>query len=213
MLAVCSAGMAVAGQQESMASLKRRADAGDAVAQFECARALIEGRGVSRDLREGLSWLRQAAARGQVDALYRMGIYREIGLVGFGVATNTYVVHAVDAEGTASDVTVSDLVMTEDVVLEADEAEALKWYRKAAEGGSGYAWWKLGVFAEYGRACRQDARYARTCYEKAKLTVPKAAEALQRLEQQATMPKPLAPDAVFDELFRQLQVSDSERQF
>ena len=118
--------------------------------------------------------------------------------------------HAVDAEGTASDVTVSDLVMTEDVVLEADEAEALKWYRKAAEGRSGYAWWKLGVFAEYGRACRQDAGYARTCYEKAKNVVPKAAEALRRLDQQEPMPKPLAPDAVFEELIKQLAVKRGE---
>ena len=185
---------------------RKGAEGGDGWGQVNYADFLIEGRGVPKNLREGLQWLERAAAGGHVQAMYRMGIHREIGLVGYGVATNTSVVRVVDGDGTVSEVTVRDLVMTEDVVLEADEAEALKWYRKAAEGKSGWGWWKVGVFSEYGRACPQDVEYAKKCYRTAERAVPQAAEALRRLEGGKGAAKRMSPDEAFGELVRQLGV-------
>ena len=183
---------------------RRGAEGGDGWGQVNYAEFLIDGRGVSKDLREGLRWLERAAARGHVEAMYRLGIYREIGLVGYGVATNRSVVRVADRDGTELEVTVRDLVMTEDVVLAADEAEALKWYRKAAEGKSGWGWWKVGVFSEYGRACPQDVEYAKKCYRTAERMVPQAAEALRRLEGGERPAKRMSPDEAFGELVRQL---------
>lgn len=59
-----------------VAALCRRAEAGDAEAQFALAHCYVEGRGVAADEAEARTWFARAAAQGDADAqaaLERMG--------------------------------------------------------------------------------------------------------------------------------------------
>jgi TPR repeat protein len=53
---------------------------GDAVAQYTIARMYFAGAGVSRDIGEGLRWLRKAASAGVGSAQYQLGAHYEWGI-------------------------------------------------------------------------------------------------------------------------------------
>src|SRR6266481_1543150 len=56
------------------------AAAGDPVAQYTIARMYFTGTGVSRDIGEGLRWLRKAASAGVGSAQYQLGAHYEWGI-------------------------------------------------------------------------------------------------------------------------------------
>src|SRR5258707_1025058 len=91
-LAVALAMPASAGGEEGLAAYDRgdyavahselapAAAGGDAAAQYTIARMYLAGTGVSRDIAEGLKWMRKAASAGIGSAQYQLGAHYEWGV-------------------------------------------------------------------------------------------------------------------------------------
>jgi TPR repeat protein len=81
LIAVCSlAAVSVSAQTPSFAELLHKAQAGDAKAQFDLADAYSEGKGVARDTKQGLVWLRKSAAQGYAGAEATLGYMYQNGI-------------------------------------------------------------------------------------------------------------------------------------
>jgi len=81
-LAVALAGFS-SGQSDDLATLRRKAEAGDPKAQFELASAYSQGTGVAKDTAQGIEWLKKSALKGYPSAqvvlgyMYHKGIEME----------------------------------------------------------------------------------------------------------------------------------------
>lgn len=72
-IAVCAIWAAsVAAQDQDFASVQGKAQAGNAIAQFDLAKDYIGGTGVARDPVQGLAWLRKSADQGYFGAEYAL---------------------------------------------------------------------------------------------------------------------------------------------
>lgn len=67
-------------QTPNIADLERRAQAGDAKAQFDLAEAYFEGNGIPKDLAKGLEWLRKSASQGYAGAEVTLGYLYQNGV-------------------------------------------------------------------------------------------------------------------------------------
>jgi TPR repeat protein len=82
--AVCFISLAsAAAQHQDLAVTRHKAEAGDAIAQFDMARAYLDGEGVKRDSKEGLRWLRKSSDQGYLGAEYAWGFIYQTGAEGF----------------------------------------------------------------------------------------------------------------------------------
>src|ERR1700689_2533002 len=82
-VAVCAIALASASAQtKDLAVTRHKAEAGDPIAQFDLARAYIEGEGVAIDPKQGLLWLRKSTDQGYVGAEYAMGYIYQTGKEG-----------------------------------------------------------------------------------------------------------------------------------
>jgi TPR repeat protein len=70
----------VAGQTADFDALRRKAEAGDAKAQFDLASAYSLGTGVAKDSAKGLEWLRKSAAQGYAGAEVVLGLFYQKGI-------------------------------------------------------------------------------------------------------------------------------------
>jgi hypothetical protein len=59
-------------QDQNLADIRRKADAGDANAQFHMAQAYLLGNNVAKDPAQGLAWLRKSADQGYFGAEYAL---------------------------------------------------------------------------------------------------------------------------------------------
>ena len=70
-------------QSDDFATLRRKAEAGDAKAQFDLASAYSQGTGVAKDTTQGIEWLKKSAVKGYPSAqvvlgyMYHKGIEME----------------------------------------------------------------------------------------------------------------------------------------
>ena len=121
---------------DRLAEIRRRAEQGDAVAQFDLALMYANSDGLSEDAAEAVRWFRQAAEQGLAGAQYNLGVmyangdgvpedkaeavqwYRQAAEQGFTEAQYTLGVMYDNGQGVPE-----------------DDAEAVKWYRRAAEQG------------------------------------------------------------------------------
>jgi hypothetical protein len=72
-IAVCAiAAASVAAQDQDFASVQRKAQGGDAIAQYNLAKDYIGGIGVARDPAQGLAWLVKSADQGYFGAEYAL---------------------------------------------------------------------------------------------------------------------------------------------
>jgi len=71
-----------AAQSAEFAKLLRKAEAGDAKAQLDLARAYSEGTGVPKDSGKSLEWLRKSAAQGYAGAEVVLGLFYQKGVGG-----------------------------------------------------------------------------------------------------------------------------------
>jgi len=72
-IAVCAlAAASVAAEDQDFASVQRKAQGGDAIAQYDLAKDYIGGTGVARDPVQGLVWLRKSADQGYFGAEYAL---------------------------------------------------------------------------------------------------------------------------------------------
>lgn len=67
-------------QAQSIADLLHKAQAGDAKAQYDLADAYFEGKGIPKDPKQGLVWLRKSAAQGYVGAEATLGYMYQKGI-------------------------------------------------------------------------------------------------------------------------------------
>lgn len=58
---------------KAVADLQKRAEQGNAEAQFALAMRLLQGAGIPKDIDQGLRWIRSAEAQGYNDAKYELG--------------------------------------------------------------------------------------------------------------------------------------------
>ena len=176
-------GLAWAGLDEGLAALEGKdyaaarkellplAKKGNARAQN--ALGLMYHRGgasVVRNDREAVRWFRKAAAQGDAEGQFHLGLmYCE----GMGVARDVrqairWYLKAADQGNTQAQYRIGELYVTGTGVRR-DEREAARWYRRAADGGNPEAMRAMGDFCEKGRGgLPKDNGKAREWYDKAK---------------------------------------------
>jgi len=71
---------AVLAQAQNIADLLHKAQAGDAKAQYDLADAYSEGKGIPKDPKQGLIWLRKSASQGYVGAEATLGYMYQKGI-------------------------------------------------------------------------------------------------------------------------------------
>ncbi len=80
LVAVCAITIgAVSAQNQNLATIRQKAEAGDAIAQYDLARAYIAGTGVAKDPKQGLAWLRKSAGQGYFGAEYALAFMYQSG--------------------------------------------------------------------------------------------------------------------------------------
>lgn len=80
LVAVCAITIAsVSAQERNLATIRQKAEAGDAIAQYDLARAYIAGTGVAKDPKQGLAWLRKSAGQGYFGAEYALAFMYQSG--------------------------------------------------------------------------------------------------------------------------------------
>jgi len=80
LVAACAITLSVAAQDHDLAAIRRKAEAGDAIAQFDMAKAYMSGAGVAKDPNMALVWLQKSAAQDYVGAEYALGRMYQQGL-------------------------------------------------------------------------------------------------------------------------------------
>ena len=149
--------LATASLSADIASLRKRAEAGDAEAQFNIGSMYENGSGVKQDYVEAAKWYRKAAERGDARAQYNLGILNQNG---WGVpqdvteAVKWYRKAAV--QGSAAAQYNLGFMYLNGTGVPQDYAEAEKWYRKAAEQGDVDALQILGLAYYLGKWVPQD---------------------------------------------------------
>ncbi len=131
---------------EAFKATRRRAEGGEAEAQFRLGVMYAYGRGIARDEQQAAEWLRQAAGQNHVTAQMRFGLMLARGA---GVAKNE--VEAAEWLGKAAERNDPvaqfnlGLMHAHGLGVAKDREAALKWYRKAAAQGHAGARVNLGV--------------------------------------------------------------------
>jgi hypothetical protein len=80
LFAACVMTLSVAAQDQDIGAIRRKAEAGDAIAQFDLAKAYMSGTGVATDPNMALVWLQKSAAQDYFGAEYALGRMYQNGL-------------------------------------------------------------------------------------------------------------------------------------
>ena len=132
------------------AATRLAAEQGDASAQFDLGLAYDNGRGVEEDDAEAVRWYRLAAEQGLADAQFNLGnMYR----------IQRYV-------NNSGSIRISGSIRRAGEI-EGDDAEAVRWYRLAAEQGHADAQFNLGDMYTDGLGVAQDYAEATLWYHSA----------------------------------------------
>jgi len=146
---------------DSIASLRQKADVGDARAQARLGFCYHNGTGVEKDAVESVKWYRKAADQGDVNAEYALGMAYVLGSgvkKDFEEANAWFLKAAEQGDATAQCDLGLSYAMGEGVIK--DNATAVNWYRKAAEQGHARAQYYLGSMYGCGEGVTQDYREA-----------------------------------------------------
>ena len=138
-------------------ALRKKADAGDPIAQCELGHAYAKGLVVTQSYKQAAHWYQLSAARTNAAALLALG---ELAEVGQGVprdekAAAEYYRQAAELGNPAAQYSLAALYVQGKGVT-ADDAEALKWYRLAAWQGDALSQYTLGMRYYEGRGVKQD---------------------------------------------------------
>lgn len=167
----------------ALASLYRKAEAGDSLAMVELGMDFVYGRGLPQDYRQGVSWLHKAASAGDAKGMNNLGVmYAK----GYGVPLDsrqaaTWYHKAADAGYAPAMANLGSMYEKGDGVPK-DSQQAIHWYQKAAQEGSTSAMYDLGAMYETGEGVGKDRQLAVAWYRKAAvLGEAHAKEAMERL--------------------------------
>ena len=122
---------------EAVRWFRAAAEQGNAIAQANLGLMYASGRGVTEDVSEAAFWLRLAAEQGDADSQVKLGI---IYATGRGPVVSSMATVGLD-RGTS---------------LPKDAAEAVRWWRRAAEQGDARAQVNLGFMYAEGQGVPQD---------------------------------------------------------
>src|SRR4030065_676346 len=131
--------------ENRLAELQKKADAGDADAQFKLGLIYGKGDGVPKDAAKAAEWMQKAAAQGNADAQLRLG---KMYYIGEGVPKDA--AKAVEwyqkaaAQGNAVGQYSLGWMYYEGEGVPKNAAKAFEWYQKAAAQGDAYAQSSLG---------------------------------------------------------------------
>jgi uncharacterized protein len=158
----------VLSQEQGVASLKKRAEAGDPKAQVQVGAAYASGDGVTNDDLEAVKWFRKAAKRGDAAGEYSLS---EMYLTGRGVAVNfseglKWLRRSADHCDPRGQANLAALYAHGQGVPK-DETEAAKWMRKAADQGLAAGQFGLGSMYAHGKGVPQSETEAAAWYRKA----------------------------------------------
>lgn len=153
---------------DSFDELRKKAEAGDANAQFELGLTYQLGKRVPVDNAEALKWIIKAAKQGNVNAQAVLGLMYENGV---GVAKNdteavTWFHKAAD-QGNAQAAYSLGVKHDKGQGVPKDINEAVKWYRKAADQGYAAAQYNLGILCNKGQGITKDSDEAMNWFRKA----------------------------------------------
>ena len=126
-------------------------------AQFNLGVMYEKGRGVPQDDAEAVKWYRLAAEQGNAYAQINLGaMYRQRPGRAAGRRGGGEVVPVGGRAGMPRRSTISAVMYDEGRGVPQDDAEAVKWYRLAAEQGNAAAQYNLGVMYDKGEGVPQD---------------------------------------------------------
>ncbi|OGW51225.1 MAG: hypothetical protein A2Z50_08270 [Nitrospirae bacterium RBG_19FT_COMBO_42_15] len=155
--------------ENRLAELQKKADAGDADAQFKLGLIYGKGDGVPKDAAKAAEWMQKAAAQGNADAQNTLGL---IYVIGEGVQKDA--AKAVEwwqkaaAQGNADALNNLGFIYDKgDDGVPRDAAKAVEWYQKAAAQGNADAQLRLGKMYYIGEGVPKDAAKAVEWYQKA----------------------------------------------
>jgi TPR repeat protein len=138
-------------------TLRKKAEAGDAKAQFDIGSMYENGSGVKQDYAEAAKWYRRAAERGDARAQYNLGIFHQNGWgVTLDPAEAVKWYRKAAMQGAASAQYNLGFMYFNGQGVPQNYAEAAKWYRKAAEQGDVDATRILGLAYYLGKWVPQD---------------------------------------------------------
>lgn len=121
---------------EAIKKYRPRAEAGDAIAQYNLGVLYNEGIGTQRNYHEALKWFRMAADQGDADAQNNLGImYYEGQGVGknYSQAFHWYTLAA--EQGHVAAQYNLGIMYEQGIGTQKDRAKAKQWYRRAADQG------------------------------------------------------------------------------
>jgi len=182
-------------QAPTLAELRKRAEAGDAEAQYSLFLHYQEGKSPVEDRAEAVGSLRKAAEAGHATAQVSLGLlYREGKR---GVARNPeeavqWFRRSAEQGNASAESELGFMYETGDGIAK-DETEAVRWYTRAAGHGLPIAKFDLAFMYEKGRGVPVDVDKAIALYEEAAFGIPSARRNLAILYHDGKLrPKDLA---------------------
>ena len=145
-----------------------RAEAGEALAQFNLGGMYANGEGVLKDATQAVAWYRKAADQGYASAQFNLGVMYANGEGVPKDATQAIAWYrkATD-QGYASAQFNLGMIYANGEGVPKDAAQAVAWYRKAADQGHASAQNNLGLAYANGEGVPKDAAQAVAWYRKA----------------------------------------------
>ncbi|MBF0587682.1 MAG: SEL1-like repeat protein [Magnetococcales bacterium] len=154
--------------QSRVATLKTRAERGDAKAQNDLGGLYIRGAGVEKSYEQAAVWIRKAAHQGDAAAQVNLGhLFRH----GLGVPQSIkesikWYGKAADGGDAEAQFLLGGLYAKGDEAPQ-DHSAAFHWYSKAAKQGHANAQVNLGKLYQHGQGVKQNRRQALRWYVKA----------------------------------------------
>ena len=148
---------------DDLETLRKKAEAGDAVAQYNLGLMYEKGTGLTEDKVEAAKWYRKAAEQGDANAQVALGLmYFGASGVPLDYAEAVKWFRRAAEQGHAKAQNNLGGMYFAGRGVPQDDAEALKWFRKAAEQGHAKVQYNLGAMYEMGRGVASDdvAAYA-----------------------------------------------------
>jgi len=155
-------------EADRFGALKRRAEQGNAPAQFSLGLCYYWGSGVAQDYAEAAKWYRKAAEQGNAGAQYNLGVCYTVGQgveKDYPEAVKWY--RKAAEQGNPQAQYNLGACYTEGQGVEKDYTEAVKWWRKAAEQEDAQAQCNLAVCYYLGQGMAKDCAEAVKWFRKA----------------------------------------------
>lgn len=154
--------------ETELTKLTKKAEAGDAVAQFTLGKKYADADGVPKDAAKAVEWYQKAAAQGNADAQHNLGL-----MYATGEGVTKDITKAVEwwqksaAQGDAASQFNLGLAYARGEGIPEDMAKAAEWWQKAAAQGDAASQRNLGLMYLLGNGIPKDMAKAVELFQKA----------------------------------------------